>query len=123
MDLNKRDYQNKISEIRAKKQEKELEKLVKLADKKFGWIVLGSILFPISAYIYTGRWKALFITFLILFGCAFSFSILLELSDSTNNEKEADAFALVVGIGLIFYSLQDNISAVSDARKRIKELS
>lgn len=119
MDFDKVNNQKKIAEIKAKKQEKELEKLVNLADKKIGWIVFGGLLFPISAYIYTGRWKGLFIAL----GCVFSLLIVFALAGLINDEDDADAFGTGLGIGLIIYGLQDNIFAVTDARKRIKELS
>lgn len=65
MDLEKNNLSGKIeqieNQIKEKEEEKELEKIVKLSQKKIGWVIFWSILFPIGAYIYTGRWKVFFV--------------------------------------------------------------
>jgi len=118
MDLNKDNQQNKIAEIRAKKEEKKLEKAVILADKKIGWIVFWSLLLPIGSYIYTGRWK----TFFIIFACQFSIGFGIAMTSEDPEEGFTNAFNWSL-ISWPIISLVDNISAVNRSRDQIKELS
>jgi hypothetical protein len=118
MSFNKNNNENKISQIRARQQEKELEKIVTLADKKIGWIIFWSLFLPIGTYIYTKRWKAFFIF------CAFLLFIGGIVGANSKNEEEAFANGIAVGsiIGPIA-SLIDNISAVNRSRDEVKKLS
>jgi ABC-type Fe3+ transport system permease subunit len=118
MNFNKNNNENKIAQIRAKQQEKELEKIVTLADKKIGWIIFWSLFFPIGAYIYTGRWKAFFILLTSLF-C-------LGVIVGTNSENEEEAFVNAFAVSSIITpiaTLIDNISAINRSRNEVKKLS
>lgn len=120
MNFNKDNNENKIAQIRVRQREKELEKIVTLADKKIGWIVFWSLLLPIGAYIYTGRWKA----FLILFVSFFSIGFIVGSNLNSDNEEEilANTFAIGSIIARIA-SLVDNVSAVNRSRDEVKKIS
>lgn len=108
MNFNKGNNENKIAQIRVRQQEKELEKIVILADKKIGWIVFWSI-FSIGAYIYTAGWKLLF----ILISSFLYFELGMRFIFDVN-----PSIKITIPISLI-----DNILAVNKARNRLKELS
>jgi hypothetical protein len=111
--------QKKIEELEQHFQNQEIANTLKLSRKNIGTAVFISILLPIGGYIYTGRWKALGITFSSLVA-VLTLCILAQGNRLT--EKFEDDLTASAAVILSIIVPIDNASAIKRARKKIEEL-
>ncbi len=101
-----------ISEEEKQRQEKELRRIYRLSCRSVGLAAALGLLFPLGAYLYTRRWKALGIFFLIVMVVT-----LLTPEEDPDDFSPSLAGMILTGIG----AAVDNTKAIRWAKEQIEE--
>lgn len=115
MSPDKESLQQRASQI---EQEQEQLRLVKLSNKSIILAVIISLLIPIGGYIYTGRWKPMF----ILLGSLTVLNTLILMGSRNEREGFASAFSTSAILSTIIAPI-DNGSAIKRAKDKIRQVS
>ncbi|MCS7032272.1 MAG: hypothetical protein NZL92_12210, partial [Gloeomargarita sp. SKYG116] len=96
-------------------EEQEIRRIYRLSQRSYGVTVVLGLLVPIGAYIYTRRWRAMFIFLALLGFLAFVFA---PEEESENWEPSPGLIAVATIVAVI-----DNVQAIRWAKKQMESNS
>lgn len=114
----------RLTSIQQLEEDQDLRRAYRLSKKSKGTVIAFAFLFPIGAYMYTGRWLRM----LAVWGSTAVAVIFLSivLAAGTSDEEDAEgAFtsAFILGsLGLTIVAAFDNLKAIDEAQKRIASI-